>query len=409
MNFTKTTEEQYADFRLKNYADPNTTLVKGEGEYVWDDQGNKFLDFTTGLATTSLGHCHPALVNAIQEQAKQLIHVSNLYRMKPQGNLAEALVSLAGPGKVFFCNSGAESSETLIKLSRLHGIQKSGTENPATKVIVSSNGFHGRTFGGMSATPQEKIQQGFYPMLPDFPVGTLNDLESFGRLIDEDTAAVLIEPIQGEGGIHVASDDFLRDIRALCTEKNILLLLDEVQSGTGRTGTFFAHESAGIKPDAIGMAKGLAGGFPIGAAWISESYADLFKPGSHGCTFGGNPLACAAALAVLETIENEDLLNRVQQLSAPWIRSLESLREKYDALVEVRGRGFLIGLDFAEDPTPIQQSLQAKGLLTVRAGGNVVRLLPPLTVSESSLQQSLILLTEALEETAQGITVELNQ
>ena len=378
MNFQNTTEEQYQAYRLKNYGAPTLTLVKGQNEWVWDDKGNKFLDFTTGIATASLGHCHPALTKAIQDQAEKLIHVSNLYRMEPQGNLCEALVSRAGPGGLFFCNSGAEASETLIKLSRLFGNQKNDSGNPATQVIVFGNGFHGRTFGGMSATPQQKIQQGFLPMLNNFPVAELNNIQSVEALVDENTAAVMIEPIQGEGGINVASDSFLQDLRKLCTERNLLLLIDEVQSGTGRTGTFFAHESAGIKADAIGMAKGLGGGFPIGAVWVAEQYADLFKPGSHGSTFGGNPMASAAALAVLETIEKEGLLQKVQELSAVWIKQLEGLAEKYVSLSEIKGRGYLIGLDFADDPSSIQADLQAEGLLTVRAGGNVVRLLPPL-------------------------------
>ncbi|MDA0348722.1 MAG: acetylornithine/succinylornithine family transaminase [Verrucomicrobia bacterium] len=404
MNFTKSTETQYTKYRLNNYSAPSITLVKGEGEFVWDENNKQYLDFTTGIATVGLGHCHPALVKAIQGQAEILIHVSNLFRIKPQGDLAEALVSIAGPGRIFFCNSGTESSETLIKLSRLFGIHKSGTESPATKVIVSNNGFHGRTFGGMSATPQEKIQKGFFPMLPNFPVGKLNDIQSFAALMDEDTAAVLIEPIQGEGGIHVASKEFLQELRALCTAKNILLLIDEVQSGNGRTGTFFAHEIADIKADAVGMAKGLGGGFPIGAVWISEAYAGLFKPGSHGSTFGGNPLACAAALAVLDTIEKEDLLTRVKELSQPWIQQLEALKDQFDILNEVRGRGFLIGLDFKEDPTNIQKQLEGKGLLTVRAGGNVLRLLPPLTVAETSLQKSIEILASVFSEVATPIT-----
>jgi acetylornithine/N-succinyldiaminopimelate aminotransferase len=404
MNFIKSTEQQYSKYRLNNYSAPSITLVKGEGEFVWDENGKQYLDFTTGIATAGLGHCHPALVKAIQAQAETLIHVSNLFRIQPQGDLAEALVSLAGPGRVFFCNSGTESSETLIKLSRLFGIQKSGSDAPATKVIVSNNGFHGRTFGGMSATPQEKIQKGFFPMLPNFPVGKLNDVQSFAALMDKDTAAVLIEPIQGEGGIHVASKEFLQDLRKLCTEQNVLLLIDEVQSGNGRTGTFFAHEFANIKPDAIGMAKGLGGGFPIGAVWISEAYAELFKPGSHGSTFGGNPLACSAALAVLDTIEKENLLTRVKELSEPWIRQLETLKDQYEILNDVRGRGFLIGLDFAEDPTNIQKQLEEKGLLTVRAGGNVLRLLPPLTISETSLQKSIEILASVLSEVAAPIS-----
>ena len=398
MIFNNTIEEQYTKFRLNNYGSPTITIVKGKGEYVWDDKGKEYLDFSTGIATTGLGHCHPVLVKAIQEQAETLIHVSNLYRIIPQGKLAEALVSKAGAGRVFFCNSGAEASEALIKFSRLFGIQRSGTAEPATSVIVSNNGFHGRTFGGMSATPQKKIQDGFFPMLPNFPVGTMNDIQSFSDLVDERTAAILIEPIQGEGGIHVASIEFLKDLRALCDEKNILLLMDEVQSGTGRTGDFFAHEFANIKPDAIGMAKGLGGGFPIGAVWIAEDKADLFKPGSHGSTFGGNPLACAAALAVLETIESESLLERVKELSKPWIKKLNDLKDSHEILVDVRGRGFLIGLDFAEDPSSIQKKLETRGLLTVRAGGNVLRLLPPLTVNESSLNKSLEILSSVLNE-----------
>lgn len=400
MNFKHTIEEQYNKYRLNNYGSPTITLVKGKGEHVWDDKGRKYLDFSTGIATTALGHCHPALVTAIQTQAENLIHVSNLYRIESQGKLAEALVTKAGPGRVFFCNSGAESSEALIKLSRLFGIQKSGTEHPATTVIVSNNGFHGRTFGGMSATPQAKIQNGFFPLLPNFPVGKLNNIQSFAELVDDHTAAILIEPIQGEGGIHVASKEFLQDLRALCDEKNILLLMDEVQSGTGRTGDFFAYEIADIKPDAIGMAKGLGGGFPIGAVWITEDKADLFKPGSHGSTFGGNPLACAAALAVIETIESENLLVRVKKLSAPWIEQLNQLKETHEIITDIRGRGFLIGVDFNIDPTSIQKKLEDQGLLTVRAGGNVLRLLPPLTVSESSLNESIEILSSVLNESA---------
>lgn len=398
MNFQTTTEEQYTKYRLNNYGPASLTLVKGEGDYVWDDQGNRYLDFTSGLATTNLGHCHPALVKAIQAQAAQLMHVSNLYKIPLQGQLSEAIVKLAGPGKAFFCNSGTEASEALIKLSRLYGNQKSGTSGTVTKVIVSRNGFHGRTFGGMSATPQEKIQKGFHPMLSGFPVATLNDIDSFEKLVDDETAAILIEPIQGEGGIHVASNVFLRDLRTLCNDKKILLLLDEVQSGIGRTGAFFAHEAAGIHPDAIGMAKGLGGGFPIGAMWISENYADLFTPGSHGSTFGGNPLACSAALAVIETIVSENLLQRVQKLSAPWISRLESFAEKFDLLKEVRGRGFLVGLEFVNDPSPVQKSLQKRGLLTVRAGGNVLRILPSMTVTEKNLQDSLEIIEKTMQE-----------
>lgn len=398
MKFTDNIEKQYAKYRLKNYSASNLTIVKGDGDLVWDDLGNQYLDFGTGIATASVGHCHPVLVQAIQKQAETLIHASNLYRMKPQGDLCEALVQLAGPGGLFFCNSGAEASETLIKLSRLYGIQRSVTGPPANKIIVLDNGFHGRTFGGMSATSQKNIQKGFYPLLPSFLVGKLNDIDSFASQVDKETVAILIEPIQGEGGIHVASLEFLQDLRQLCDEKGILLLIDEVQTGVGRTGDFFAHDAAGISADAISMAKGLGGGFPIGAVWVAEKYADLFQPGSHGCTFGGNPLACVSALTVLQIIEKENLLQRVKDLSQPWIGSLNALKEKYDSLVEIRGRGFLIGLDFQEEPSKIHAELQKRGLLTVRAGGNVVRLLPPLTVAESNLKKCVDLIDNVLSQ-----------
>lgn len=387
-------ETLYHRYWLNNYAAPNLTLIRGEGEKVWDDRGHQYLDFTSGIATTSIGHCHPKLVSAIGRQIEKIIHVSNLFRNEAQARLAEALVEKIAPGRVFFCNSGTEASETLLKLSRLFGAKKRET-NPF-KVVVSSNAFHGRTFGGMSATPQPKIQNSFKPLLPNFPVAKFNDIDSFAALIDRDTAAILIEPIQGEGGIHVATREFLRDLRTLCTDNGILLLMDEVQSGMGRTGAFLAHEIAGITPDAIGLAKGLGGGFPIGAVWVSDAYADLFTPGSHGSTFGGNPLGCAAALAVLQTIDEENLLLRVRKLSAPWIEQLNDLKKRHELIVEVRGRGFLVGLELKENPGDLRNLLQQVGLLTVAASGNVLRLLPPLTVSEASLRKSIQTLDTAL-------------
>ena len=394
MHLENNIETLYHRYWLNNYAAPNLTLIRGEGEKVWDDRGHQYLDFTSGIATTSIGHCHPKLVAAIGGQIEKIIHVSNLFRNETQARLAEALVEKIAPGRVFFCNSGTEASETLLKLSRLFGAKKRGT-NPF-KVIVSSNAFHGRTFGGMSATPQPKIQKSFKPLLPNFPVAKFNDSESFAALIDRDTAAILIEPIQGEGGIHVATREFLQDLRTLCTDNGILLLMDEVQSGMGRTGAFLAHEIAGITPDAIGLAKGLGGGFPIGAVWISDTCADLFTPGSHGSTFGGNPLGCAAALAVLQTIDEENLLSRVRKLSAPWIEQLNDLKKRHELVVEVRGRGFLVGLELKENPDDLRNLLQQVGLLTVAASGNVLRLLPPLTVSEASLRKSIQTLDTAL-------------
>ena len=319
------TAHLYEAHVLKNYGQPAATLVRGRGTQVWDDEGNAYLDFTSGIAVSALGHCHPHWVAAIQQQAGELIHTSNLFRNPNQGELARRLVGYAGPGRVFFCNSGGEADEALIKLARLHGVAKSGEEGKCYKIIGAKNAFHGRMFGGMSATPQEKIQKGFRPLLPGFSFGELNNLQSFADLVDEDTAAILIESIQGESGINPCTPEFLIGLRQLCDQHNLLLLIDEVQCGMGRTGSFYAFESSGIRPDAIAMAKGLGGGFPIGAVWITEGAADLFHAGSHGSTFGGTPLACAAGLAVLDVMEREKLLEKVRAQSPAWIESLGKL------------------------------------------------------------------------------------
>jgi acetylornithine/N-succinyldiaminopimelate aminotransferase len=382
--------ELYDAFVMKNYARPSLTLVRGSGVQVWDDQGKVYLDFTSGIAVSALGHCHPHWVAAVQRQAGELIHVSNLFRNPNQAELARRLVQRAGPGRVFFCNSGAEANEALLKLARLHGQQKAGgEEGKIFKVICAKNAFHGRTFGGMSATPQEKVQKGFRPLVPGFAFGELNNLQSFADLIDDQTAAIFIETIQGESGIHPCTPEFLLGLRALCDRHKLLLLIDEVQCGLGRTGKFFAFEHAGITPDAIGMAKGLGGGFPIGAIWVRENAAELFHPGSHGTTFGGTPLACAAALAVLDVIEKEKLAEHVARASGPWIAALEKLAAEFPAHVKgVRGLGFLVGVQLAGDPAPYLAALRERGLLALPAGGNVIRLLPPLTATAGDLARS---------------------
>lgn len=384
------TAELYDAHVLKNYARAAITLVRGRGTQVWDDAGNSYLDFTSGIAVSSLGHCHPHWVSAVQRQAAELIHTSNLFRHPNQGELARRLVKFAGPGRVFFCNSGTEANEALLKLARLHGMQKSGEEGKCYKVICAKQAFHGRTFGGMSATPQEKIQKGFRPMVPGFAFGELNNLQSFVELVDDQTAAIFLETIQGEGGIHACTPEFLRGIRELCTQRNLLLMLDEVQCGIGRTGTFFAFQHVGVTPDAIGMAKGLGGGFPIGAMWVRDRYAELFHPGNHGSTFGGTPLACAAALAVLDVIERDKLLETVQTNSRPWFAELQTLARDFPAQVlGVRGMGYLVGLQLASDPAPYLAALREGGLLAPSAGGNVIRLLPPLTVTPEELARSV--------------------
>jgi len=389
--------ELYDAYVLKNYARAPITLVRGRGTTVWDDQGNAYLDFSSGIAVSSLGHCHPRWVAAVQSQAAELIHVSNLFRTPNQGELARRLVGYAGPGRVFFCNSGGEADEALIKLSRLHGVRKSGVEGKCIKVVCAKNGFHGRMFGGMSATPKESVQKGFRPLLPGFVFGELNNLESFANLVDGDTTAILVESIQGDGGVNPCTPEFLVGLRKLCDERGLLLLLDEVQCGAGRTGRFFAFEHAGIRADAIAMAKGLAGGFPIGAVWIGERAADLFQPGMHGYTFGGTPLACAAALAVLDVIEGEGLLAHVTRESGPWIKELNRLVTDFPGKVlAIRGRGFLVGVQMASDSAPTLAALREHGLLTAPAGVNVIRLLPPLVASRDELARSVAIFREVL-------------
>ena len=395
------TAELYDANVLKNYSRAPLTLVRGRGTQVWDDAGNSYLDFTSGIAVSALGHCHPDWVAAISRQAGELIHVSNLFRHPNQGELAKRIVGYAGPGRVFFCNSGGEADEAMIKLSRLHGVAKSGKEGKCFKVICAQNAFHGRMFGGMSATPQEKIQKGFKPLVPGFVFGELNNLQSFADLIDDQTSAIMVESIQGESGIHPCTSEFLRGLRRLCDQHNLLLLLDEVQCGVGRTGKFYAFEHAGVRPDAIAMAKGLGGGFPIGAVWISDRYADLFTPGSHGTTFGGTPLACAAGLAVLDVLARDKLLEKVTALSGPWIEDFNQLSAEFpQQLTGVRGRGFLVGLQFASDPAPYLTALRERGLLVVGAGGNAIRVLPPLIATAEELARSVEIFREVLKTKA---------
>jgi acetylornithine aminotransferase/acetylornithine/N-succinyldiaminopimelate aminotransferase len=388
----------YDQYVGRNYATPALTLTRGAGSYVWDSQERRYLDFSTGIAVNALGHAHPYWVRRVSEQAAQLAHVSNLYRNEPQGRLAEALVRQAGPGRVIFCNSGAEANESLLKLARLHGLRKSGSEGACIGVVVAEKAFHGRTFGGMSATPQEKIQKGFRPLLSGFTSAPLNDLAAWDRAMDaKTTAAVLVETIQGEGGVNPATPEFLQGLEKLCRERNILLMIDEIQCGIGRTGKFYAYEYARVKPDAIAMAKGLGGGFPIGAIWMAPLHAELFQAGSHGTTFGGGALAATAALAVLEVIEQEKLLERVNAQTKVWHQALQGLVTlRPDLVQEVRGKGYLTGVILKVDPVPVVAALREAGLLTVPAGGVAVRLLPPLTASAQELDESVAILRQVL-------------
>jgi acetylornithine/N-succinyldiaminopimelate aminotransferase len=391
------TAELYDAYVMKNYGRAPITIVRGAGVSVWDDTGREYLDFTSGVAVAALGHCHPVWVEAIRRQAGELIHCSNLFRNPNQGELARRLVQQAGPGRVFFCNSGTEANEGLIKLARLHGMRKAGVEGKCIGIIGAKNAFHGRTFGGMSATPQEKIQKGFRPMLTGFAFGELNNLQSFADLVDGDTAAIFLETIQGEGGITPCTDEFLWGLRQLCDQHNLLLMLDEVQCGLGRTGTFYAFQQSGVRADAIGMAKGLGGGYPMGAIWAAEKHADLFTPGSHGSTFGGTPLACAAALAVLDVFERENLLPKVLANGLAWKGQLEGLMTEFPGQVKaITGRGYMIGLLMHGEPAPYVAALRDEGLLAPAAGTNTIRLLPPLIATKEHLDRATAIIRTVL-------------
>lgn len=384
---------------MKNYGPPAFNAVRGEGVYLYDESGKRYLDFGSGIAVTSVGHSHPKWVEAVQQQAATLVHCSNLYGIPGQQKLADRLVAKAGPGRVLFCNSGAEANEALLKLARLHGKNLTGEEGKRFTVVAAEDAFHGRTFGGMGATPQEKIQGGFRPMLEGFKFGKLNDIASFDKLVDDSVAAVFIESIQGEGGIFPAEASFLQELRALCSERGALLMLDEVQCGIGRNGHFFAFEKSGVTPDAIGMAKGLGAGFPIGAIWVGEQYEELFQPGSHGTTFGGNPLASAAANAVLDIIEAEQLLEKVQTNSVDWHASLKGLVKKYPQhIAGIRGAGYMVGLPLQGNALEVTAAARDKGLLIVPAGHNTIRLLPALIASPEELAESVRILDKVFAE-----------
>ena len=392
---------------IKNYGAPPFNAVRGEGMYLYDEAGKKYLDFGSGIAVTSVGHSHPKWVDAVQQQAATLTHCSNLYGIPGQQKLADRLVEKAGPGRVLFCNSGAEANEALIKLARLHGKNLTSEEGKRFTVVAAENAFHGRTFGGMAATPQEKIQGGFRPMLEGFKFGKLNDIASFDQLIDDSTAAVFIESIQGEGGIFPAEPKFLQELRALCTERGALLMLDEVQCGIGRSGHFFAFEVSGVQPDAIGMAKGLGAGFPIGAIWVAAPHAELFQPGSHGTTFGGSPLASAAANATLDIIEEEQLIEKVAANSPVWHAELEKLAKKYpDQIAGIRGAGYMVGLSLKPEGLnlTITTAARNKGLLIVPAGHNVIRLLPALIATPEQLSEAVAMLDAVFSTLKKNLT-----
>lgn len=369
-------------------------LDHGDGAYVYDSSGKKYIDFLAGIAVNVLGHAHPALVRAVTEQAKKMIHCSNLYYTQAQADAAARLAKLSGLGKVFFGNSGAEANEGAIKLARKHAWRK---DPEKIEIITAYHSFHGRTLASLTATGQPHYHEGFGPLPGGFSYVDYGDGDALEKKMSEKTCAVMLETIQGEGGVHVPPPGYLERARDLCDKYDACLILDEIQCGMGRTGTFFAYEQFGIKPDIVTLAKGLAGGVPIGAFIASDEVAAAFAPGDHGSTFGGNPLACAAALAVLDEMEKPAFLSHVAKVGAYFQDQLGALREKYPRLItEVRGRGLMLGAQLARPGRDVVNDCLARGAIINCTAGDVLRFVPPLIVTEEQVDEMIAILDKVL-------------
>jgi len=381
-------------FLLRNYARADLAVVRGEGAWLWDDAGRRYLDFTSGVGVVSLGHAHPALARAICEQAKTLLHCSNLFRIPQQELLAERLCRLAGMDGAFFCNSGAEANEAAIKLVRRFFFDRN---EPRRTILALQGSFHGRTLATVAATMQAKVQQGFDPLPAGFRAIEEPTEQALARAWGEDVAGVIVEPVQGEGGVRPLPKAFLQALRQRCDETKAALIFDEVQTGIGRCGAWFAYQRLGVQPDLITVAKGLGGGVPIGALLARKPYAEAFTPGTHGSTFGGNPLASRAALVVLDLIEEEKVLAHVQALEEIMRSSLQALAKRFGCVQQVRGLGLLWGVELDRPAQAVIDAAREEGLLVLAAGERVVRLLPPLLVSEEELRRGLACLERAME------------
>lgn len=371
-------------------------LVKGKGSYAWDASGKQYLDFVAGIAVCDLGHCPDELQQVIKEQAGLLWHVSNLYWIEPQVKLAEKLTAITGLGKAFFCNSGAEANEAAIKLVRKYFYRKK--EADRNQIIVFKESFHGRTLATVTATGQTKYQEGFAPLPDGFVYAAYNDLMSVEKLISDKTAAIMLEPVQGEGGIHPADPVFLNSLRRICNREGILLVFDEVQCGVGRTGKFMAYQNYGVQPDIVTMAKGLGGGFPIGAMLASNEAAGGFAPGDHASTFGGNPLATAVADKVTELVSAPAFLENVLKMGGYLRDALEQIKD--ERIIGVRGKGLMLGVEFNTPVKDLVQVCMQNGLLLLGAGPNVMRFVPPLNINEKEINQAVNIFKQSLKEWA---------
>jgi acetylornithine/N-succinyldiaminopimelate aminotransferase len=389
---TKKFFEESSHYIMNTYNRFPIVLRKGRGVKVWSSDGKEYLDFVGGVAVNILGHCHPRVVVAIQKQAQRLLHVSNYYYIEPQIKLAKLLVEHSFADKAFFCNSGAEANEAAIKLARKYS--KEQVSPKRFEIITAKNSFHGRTLATLTATGQEKFQKGFEPLVPGFKHVPFNDISSISKTITKETCAVMLEPIQGEGGVILPDQNYLKEVRELCNEHNILLILDEVQTGMGRTGKLFAYEHFGITPDIMTLAKGLGGGVPIGAMLATDKVASAFQPGNHATTFGGNPLVCAAAVATIETLlEDGFILDQCNRMGKYLREELEQLKEEFPSLIiEIRGKGLLLGMEITRNGDPIVRACLEKGALINCTAGNVLRFIPPLIVQQKDIDRLIDIL-----------------
>jgi len=378
-------------FIANTYARYPIVLVRGRGTRVWDVEGKEYLDFVSGLAVCNLGHCHPKVVKAIQDQAARLIHVSNFYYIEPQIQLASLLCQHSFADKVFFCNSGAEANEGAMKLARKYAKERS--ESGRYEIITMERSFHGRTLATLTATAQEKYHKGYSPLMPGFKYVPFDDPDFVRKAIDSKTCAIMLEPIQGEGGVICPSEGYLKALREVCDEKGILLIFDEVQVGMGRTGKLFAYEHEGVEPDLLTLAKSLAGGVPIGALLIKKGIAESFQPGDHASTFGGNPLATAAGVAALRAILEDGMLKNCQEVGDYFFTKLEEIKKKFPFVKEVRGKGLILGMELNIEGSSIVKEMMLKGILINCTMGKVLRFLPPLIV----LKEEVDRVVEALE------------
>jgi acetylornithine/N-succinyldiaminopimelate aminotransferase len=389
---TQETIDRFSRYVIGNYTRLPIVAVRGEGPYLWDADGRRYLDLFSGWAVTGVGHCHPRLVEAIREQAGRLIYMPNTWYTEPQGRLAQWIAETGFGGKTFFCNSGTEANEAAIKLARIH------TPPGKYKIISFEDSFHGRTFASITATAQPKYHQGFQPLVPGFVYAPLNDLEAVEKLADEETCAVLVEPIQGEGGVNLARAEWLKALRDLCDARGMMLIFDEVQTGVGRCGTWWGYQTVDVVPDIMTMAKQLAGGTAIGAMCAREDVAASLVPGTHAATFGGNPLAAAAGCAVFEIIRDENLLDNVTQMGTYLRQKLLELKQETTCIAEVRGTGLMIGVDLTQNGADLAATCLDKGLHVNCTHETVLRIMPPLNITREQLDEGLAILAEAMNE-----------